>query len=238
MEHGLFAEVRRRLGLGAEVELLDPAAPGGWKDRAEVLSERVARAPRPVVAVAHGLALPAVFAASGFAGVLAMDGPITRLDPVSSLLARVAGASPRLLANLVRPGPWVGWLSSSAGLRRAVMNPYAMDRDTVGALAMSRVETAAGRACLVAYLSSLVDPLPGLDGLPPRAGVCWGGADGLYPASEMDFFVARRPGGFVRVIPGGKLMHPVEQPWAVADAVGEFLSEFSRNAAGATSVSG
>lgn len=238
VEHGLFAEVRRRLGFGVEVPLLDADAPGGWRERAEALSARVARAPRPVVAVAHGLALPAVFGARGFDAVLVMDGPVTRLDPVSAALARLAATSPRLLANLARPGPWIGWLASSAGLRRAVVNPYAMDRDTVGALAMSRVETAAGRNALVRYLASLVGDLPDPASCGVPVGACWGDADALYPASEMDFLAARLPGCFVRVVPGGRLMHPVEQPWAVADVVAEFLSETSRSASGATSVSG
>lgn len=218
----LFAAVRDRLGDGRLGEVVDDARPGdGWAARGAALAEAVTASPRPALLVAHGLALPAAIEAARQSGarLLVTNGPLTRLDPVSAAVARVAGLAPGAIAAGLRPSPWLAWLRSSAGLRRAVVNPYVMDRDTVAALCLSRVQTATARRATVAYLASLAAGLPDLAAPPSGTWLAWGDEDPLYPASEADFLDARLGGGRRIDVPGGRWLHPVERPWAFADVV-------------------
>jgi hypothetical protein len=236
---GVFDAVRTRLGRGEMVELLDPASPGdGWAERGAFLARKAAMGPPPVV-VAHGLALPAVLAAGDvFAATCFLNGPVTRVDPITAVWARLARVAPWSLRDgLLRPQVLVAWLASSAGLRRMVVNPYVMDRDTVVALAMSRVETAAGRAAVVGYLRSLSGPLPEVSPRSSPSLVLWGDDDVLYPSSEADFLAVRTGSArFVRV-GGGRFLHVVERPWDAADRIAVFLSETLRHAATTTRMS-
>lgn len=214
----LFAGVRERLGVGVLVDLLDlgPSG-GGWRERGAVLA---AQAEGRFV-VAHGLAVPAALhaaAVGGPAAVLVSNGPVTRLDPVSSALARLL-ALPGLTEAMLRPSVWLAWLRSSAGLRRAVVNPYVMDRDTVAALCRSRVSTAAARSATAAYLRSLRAGLPEAAAVRVPTWLVWGDEDGLYPNSEADFLDSTLGGGRRLVVAGGRWAHPVERPWAMADRV-------------------
>jgi hypothetical protein len=172
---------------------------------------------------AHGLAVPAaVHAAVPPRALVVANGPVTRLDPVTRLLSGLA-ASPvgaAALLGLERPGPWLWWLRSSAGLRRAVANPYAMDRDSVAALCGPVVATATARRALADYLRWLPAALP----LPaPRcpAWSLWGTDDVLYPASEAEVFDVMVGGGRRRDLAGGRFVFPEELPWALADGLAE-----------------
>ena len=163
--------------------------------------------------LAHGLAVPAALRANA-AALIVSDGPISRLDLVTRALLSAGPAPPTLL----RPGPWTAWLRSSAGLRRAVANPYAMDRDTVAALCGPPVASAEGRRRVAAYLHWLPSTLPVVVAACPAWAV-WGDEDALYPTSEADIFDALHGGGRVAWLPGGRFAHPEELPWALADQV-------------------
>lgn len=227
----MYADVIRRLGTGRAVSLLDPACPtDGWKERGAALATAMREAEAPVVLVAHGLAVPAaVEAARQFPPALLIlsDGPITRLDPVTRAVARLGGtvgAAP--LRALLQPAVWCAWLASSAGLRRAVVNPYVMDHDTVVALARPLVADRASRRAVAAYLRSLGAGLPDVASLPVPVALVWGTEDRMYPASEADYVDASRGGRAHVSVPGGRWLHPVERPWAFADAVGECMDRF------------
>lgn len=228
---GMFTDVVRRLGEGREVSVLDPAQPGdGWAERGAALAAAVRGAGAPVVLVAHGLAVPAAIAAATLCApalLILSDGPITRLDPVTRVLARLA-ASPGGLSirPLLQPAVWCRWLASSAGLRRAVANPYVMDHDTVVALARPLVAERAGRRALASYLASLGEGLPDVSRLVGPTALVWGTEDGLYPASEADYVDAGRGGVNHISVPGGRWLHPVERPWAFADAVRASVERF------------
>lgn len=228
---GMFFDVVRRLGEGRELPLLDPARPeDGWKERGAALAEAVRDAGAPVVLIAHGLAVPAAIeAASRFppALLLLSDGPVTRVDPVTRSLARLAALPGGLpLRPLLTPAVWCAWLASSAGLRRTVANPYVMDHDTVVALAHPLVADRAGRRALTAYLASLGKGLPDVGSLAGPTALVWGTEDGLYPASEADYVDSRRGGATHVSVPGGRWLHPVERPWAYADAVRACMDRF------------
>src|SRR5215203_3710809 len=88
---------------------------------------------RSVLLIAHGTALPVAWRAArdgGAAGLVLTNGPLTQLDPV----ARAAAALARLAPWSLHPRVAIPALASSLALRRLVVNPYVMDRDTVVAL--------------------------------------------------------------------------------------------------------
>jgi pimeloyl-ACP methyl ester carboxylesterase len=173
--------------------------------------------------VAHGLAVPAVVYAATlnrFPGIVLSNGPLARVDRVSTALRKARFA----LRVLLLPPVWTAWLRSSAGLRRAVVNPYVMDRDTVAALCGGLVETNAGRAQVAAWLSAL-ETLPELAAPLAPTLILWGEADPLYPASEASYGASRMVGSTYVAVPGGHHIHPVERPWEMADRLGAWLQD-------------
>jgi pimeloyl-ACP methyl ester carboxylesterase len=209
--------VAERLGGGELRDVVDPAAPEGWEERASALAPAFAGR----LVVAHGLALPAAIAAARLSPPRALvlsNGPLGRLDPVTAALARAPG-----LPFLLNPAIWLRWLASSAGLRRAVVNPYVMDRDTVVALCGPSVDSAAGRRATAAYAKSLLRPLPDARDLPCPVLLLWGDADALYPPFLAASGEAAGPGTTYVAVPGGRFLHPEERPWAMADAIASWV---------------
>jgi hypothetical protein len=197
------------------------------------------------VLVAHGLAVPAAIHAAQLrrpAALVLANGPLWRLDRVTAALASAARAWPRTFpAVVLRPGPWLAWLASSAGLRRTVSNPYAMDHDRVAAIAGGLVSTSGYRRALSAYLASLAGGLPDPTRSGPPTWLLWGDDDTLYPASDADRLDAALGGGRHVRVPGGRYFYPEERPWLLADfAAGLARSDAAAGApqGGATAVSG
>lgn len=190
-----------------------------------MIARRIARGRTTLVA--HGLAVPAAVAAASEAPpalLVLANGPITRLDPVTRTVARLASTG-ALSPTLLRPSLWLRWLASSAGLRRAVVNPYVMDRDTVALLCEQEVATPEGRRAVVAYLGSLHGALPDARGLTCPTVLLWGDEDPLYPASEADWLVSSSAGARLLPVPGGRFLYPEERPWWMADALRDVLPD-------------
>lgn len=226
----LFRAVVARLGQGEAKDVTDNAhVDHGWMERGAVLAEQVAA--RPTVLVAHGLAVPAAVAAalaSPPETLVLSNGPLTRLDPFTAALARVAaapGGVPVLAETLLRPSVWLRWLASSAGLRRAVVNPYVMDRDTVATVCGGLVADAPGRRAVASYLRSLARGLPDARALRCPVWLVWGNDDALYPASEATWLESGLPGCTHRAVPGGRFLHPEERPWELADSLAALISD-------------
>jgi hypothetical protein len=201
-------------------ELFHPAPPDG---RVETVAARLAEAvPGGALLLAHGLALPAalgLLARVPFAGLVVISGPTDVLDPVTRAVGGIARHAPRILAWLLRPGLAIPALASSAGLRRTVTNPYAMDRDTVAMLSAPTLATPEHRRVLAEYLGDVASgrwrvPSPRLPVLEIRSA-----SDLLYPA--MPGFVAdvSDPGTEHDVLEEGRFYALEERPWAVAEAV-------------------
>jgi pimeloyl-ACP methyl ester carboxylesterase len=217
----MWEAVVRRWG-AAPVRVVDVLALGPEIDAASRALANELRC-RSVVLIAHGTALPVAWRAArdgGAAGLVLTNGPLTRLDPVARAAAAVARVAPWSL----HPRVAIPALASSLALRRLVVNPYVMDRDTVVALLGGSLDTPERRQLVQKYLRSLAasfDEQATFDG--PTLGV-WGDADVLHPAAIAD--EARR--WFPRLrhvaVPGGRLFHPVERPWSLADAVDDWLA--------------
>ena len=226
----MWNDVTRRLahhGLRARaIELWDPTPADPTVDGlAQRLVEEILGTDGEVILVAHGTALPIARAAAArtpVAGLVLTNGPVEELDlpPGRWRLAR----SPRALAaTLLQPAAWTRWLASSAGMRRTVVNPYVMDRDTVVALTAPYTASAAHRESAARFLRdlrSIAQPdAPQTD----RSLLVWGDEDPLYPASLCDVARAGIPGIEVVEVPGGQHFHPIERPWYIADLVAEWM---------------
>jgi len=218
-----------RLGAGELRSVLDSGAPElGWRERGELLAREIGEL--PTVVIAHGLAVPAAIAAAlrrPPAALVLSNGPIRRLDAVTAAFARLVSSRPGAAVfehGALRPRAWLGWLASSAGLRRAVVNPYVMDRDTVAALCGPLVASPADRRALTSYLRSLRD-LPDATSLRCPVLLLWGDRDPLYPPEEASFLEAALPGAEHLAVPGGQHVHPEERPWETADRVDRWLRD-------------
>lgn len=227
----LWADVAARLQPRADVrsvELLTAAGHAPTVDgQADHLAALAAECPRAPVLVAHGLACPAAMrAASAVPGcrLVLCNGPLVHLDPVTRALARAARVPGLLPALLLRPPVILGWLSSSLGLRRAVRNPYVMDRDTVVAVCGPLFATPERRRAVAAYLGSLPAAVRSTPVLADEVTLLWGDEDVLYPPWQLDDARAVLPSLRHVAVPGGRSLHPVERPWLVADAIADLFA--------------
>ena len=173
------------------------------------------------VLVAHGLAIPLAIQAVGpdLELLVISNGPTTKLDPVTKALSRLPG--PFLKKLLLRPRALNAWLSSSVGLRRAVVNPYVMDKETVEKLTAPLLGDDQRRSQTADWLRELSTYLP--IKLPRDLDVValWGDGDRLYPMAELDEI----EGIAVQLIPGGRFLHPQERPWEMADACIDLIAK-------------
>ena len=200
------------------VELAKSASDGLDAAQAE-LQRQVGQTGAELV-LGHGLAVPLVLRLAGVKRVVT-NGPVLRLDPVAQALAAVPR---RALVELLRPAAFQAWLRSSAGLRRAVANPYVMDRDTVALLTDPVLADRDARRGAARWLGELSRWLPAdaaeLDGVT----ALWGDTDPLYPIDDVQDAIRVAAGGTVIPIPGGRHMHPEERPWALADLLEQALA--------------
>ena len=225
----LYRGVRPRLAatrpdLAVEVvSVVEAAGGGGWAQSAAHLADRCVGGD---VVAAHGLAVPvgialdAALAAKGasLGALVLVNGPLAQLDGLAQALVRLARV-PGAARSAFLPRPWLGWLRSSAGLRRAVNNPYAMDRDTIAALCGPLVADAPRRAALVTWLTSLGEPWPDAAGVTAPLTLLWGDNDVLHPLGQVDSISGIRGKGQIRLAPGGRFAWPEEMPWHFADVV-------------------
>lgn len=218
----LFREVQRRMAPRRTValELIDPALDSLGALSGALAQALVALGAREVVA--HGAAVPVALGlpAGAVDALVLTQGPLERLDPILGALSRLGEGA---LCQVFRPALLHRWLASSAGLRRTVVNPYAMERDTVVMLTEAWCARPEARLAAARWLRALRGPLPAAPPGGARILAVWGDADALYPVESLKSLM-QGPGfeGLVRV-PGGRHHHVEEMPWALADAVSAWL---------------
>ena len=112
-------------------------------------------------------------------------------------------------------------MASSVGFRRAVVNPYVMDKETVDRLSESFLSSPESRSLTAAWLKGLSGLLPVELPVDKKVVALWGDSDPLYPVESLP-----QSGSMELLpIPGGRFMHPQERPWEMADACTELLEK-------------
>ncbi|MEL6343693.1 MAG: alpha/beta hydrolase [Myxococcota bacterium] len=209
------------------VDLLDAARGVACvSNLAEHLAARIQEMPTPPLLVAHGTAVPVVSRAAVRAqpaGLVLTNGPLHEPD----FAARALAAVPRsLLSQLIlRPRLWLRYLASSAGLRRAVINPYVMDHDMVVAVCGPLVQTAENREAVAIFIKDLCMPRPPAPAFAGPTLLIWGDADPLYPIHVAQQQVLENSKTELVFVEGGQHLHPIERPWAIADAIRDWWAE-------------
>ena len=217
----VFEHVQRRMAprRSIAVELVEiPRGEASLEGLAARMNQ-VVRETQATAVVAHGLAVPVAMRMKGVR-VYVSNGPLSAPDAV---LRSLASAGQSTLAQLIlQPALALRWMASSAGLRRAVVNPYVMDRDTVVRLSAAVMRSAETRATASAWIracSSGVDQQWSVE-LSEVFGI-WGDSDPLYPLAQLRNALSGPGANLPNVIPGGRNMHLVERPWELADRVME-----------------
>jgi hypothetical protein len=217
----VFEHVQRRMAprRSIAVELVQvPIAQANLKGLSAKMDEIVAATGASAV-VAHGLAVPIAMRVKGVR-VYVSNGPLQHPE---SVMRGLTSAGQSTLAQLIlQPALALRWMSSSAGLRRAVVNPYVMDRDTVVRLSQAVLATAETRKSAASWIK---DVSAGIDQnwVVESSEVfgIWGDSDPLYPLGQLRKALGGPGANPPSVIPGGRNMHLVERPWELADRVME-----------------
>ena len=221
---GLFDEVQRRLSPRKTISVdfspsdqpMSPAEMG-----AELVE--IAKEEGVSVVVAHGLAVPLVLSVAWgkLEALVLSNGPLLKVDPYTRVLSRLPEAVLRRV--ILQPSALNTWLASSIGLRRAVVNPYVMDKDTVVGLTGPLVDRPELRTQTARWLKSITEMLP--VNIPSDLNVValWGDSDRLYPIQDVQGIDG------LRVVPvaGGRFFFPQERPWEMADFCAELFQETS-----------
>lgn len=216
-----FEHVQRRLAprRTVAVELVQtPPKEASLAGLAARLSE-VVRETEATAVVAHGLAVPVALRLAGVRLYIS-NGPVQNAEV---RLRSLANAGQSTLAQLIlQPGLAKRWMASSAGLRRTVVNPYVMDRDTVVRISEAVLASAETRQTASAWIKAAA----GEAGTDWGADVSevfgiWGDSDPLYPLAQLRKVLQGAAANAPSIIPGGRNMHLIERPWELADRVAE-----------------
>ncbi|MCB9779979.1 MAG: alpha/beta hydrolase [Alphaproteobacteria bacterium] len=228
----LWTQVQKRLAprhATRVATLLDAAeAEPTVGGQAAWLADRIAslRSDGELAVVAHGLAVPVALRATPSEVPLVLcNGPIRAGGPAADLAGALLRSLPLLAPVALNPAISLRFLASSAGLRRAVRNPYVMDHDTVVTVCGNAFVDGAARRRLARFLADLPAALRSTPGRGGPTLALWGDEDRLHPASAVDELRLLAPATTHIAVPGGRLMHPVERPWEVADAVAAWLAD-------------
>ena len=215
----MWAHVEKRLntnGVNTESWSLFGTDTGTFDAELAALVAHVARVEGPVVLVGHGLANPLVIAATiagNVSGIVLTNGPLSQPGRWTRVVHWVS-KTPRPLT--------MAWLRSSVGLRRLVVNPYVMDRDTTVAVCGPVIEDRHRRRCMARYLASIkwTAPKNGTKVL-----LCQGDTDPLTCSNHDNFINSFDGWVSADPIPGGRMLHPVERPWELADRVASWTAK-------------
>ena len=137
------------------------------------VAERLSTLIEPdTILIAQGWAVPLakkIAQCKSLGGLCLIDGSNNGLGSTLGVIASMVRRMPGLMTHVgFHLSVFVTLAASSLGLRRAVINPYIMNRDIVAMLSAPTMATTARRRALVEYLASL-DETPAdwtLDGTP------------------------------------------------------------------------
>ncbi len=229
----MWGPVARRLEGHFQPQVLDLVDGEHGDSSVEALAQRLVQrlGPQPRgLLVAHGLAVPVAMAVGaaipGLPLVLA-NGPIGSLHPLVASLSALSRRMGPLVQAALHPRLSAPALASSLALRRAVRNPYVMDRDTVVAICVPSLCSPRRREATRQLLLSLPQALRSTAPIDGPALLVWGDEDRLHPPAMVDAARQRIPLLSHHRVGGGRFLHPVEQPWDLADSIIEWWAQLA-----------
>ena len=167
--------------------------------------------------VAHGLTVPLLLHFAQHHPIkraFVSNGPLTTLDPFCKSFSTL----PSFLQKLyLHPSLSFRFFASSLGMRRIVVNPYVMDKEVIERVC-APLHNASFRKNCAAYLNE-IDAFNPPESIQTALIAIWGDHDLLYPTSIATDLQNRYPNTKRVDIEGGKLLHPIERPWAMADLI-------------------
>lgn len=174
--------------------------------------------------VAHGLSVPLALEASHISSnkqLILSNGLLTsKVGLIKWILPRLQQIPCTVKRQLLRPSIGIPVMASSAAFRRLVINPYVMDRQTLESLTKKLLSNSQYRINVGKYLTSLETWKLRAPNNTVVSGI-WGDHDLLFPLEQMEVGQHALPNlqKQTTIIPGGAHFHPVERPWAIADAI-------------------
>jgi len=198
---------------------------GSPETMANKVAQAVAEAQHPVLLLAHGTGVPVAIMASHLTapmGMVLSNGPMHSTHSAYRMLSWCS-QWPKLLAlGPLRPFFWHNWMGSSVGLRRLVVNPYVMDRDTTVALLAPAIRTPPLRKQTATFLKHLPKSVEQAPPIQAPTLLAWGDNDPLTKNVFVNS-IANKSDWISHIsIAGGQHLHPIERPWALADIVADF----------------
>ena len=221
----MWTDVLRRMrtrGINAQSWDTLTEGTGSIKDETDRLVSAINQAAEDVVLIGHGTSLPLVLAtaeATNIAGLVLSNGPLGQPDALSRGLSRIARL-PRPLARALFSAPLsLPFLASSLGLRRTVVNPYVMDRDTTVAICGPILKNSDRLGRALRYFETLSSAPTLSPSGHTKTLLCWGDSDPITSRNYEEFMENMATSITNTPIEGGRYFHPVERPWALADTV-------------------
>lgn len=195
---------------------------GNFEDETTLLSNEIRGTKEAIILLAHGTALPLAIAAaqkSPPAGIVLTNGTISDTEMFGRGLRMLSRAPIPLSSALFSKHIGLNFLASSAGLRRAVVNPYVMDHDTTVAVCGPILSHPERRNKMKNFFKTSKTSGLALQTPPAKTLLCWGDSDPITSGSY-SLFVKSMPDNIdVSPVPGGRFLHPIERPWELADRV-------------------
>ena len=194
-------------------------------DAVHILNEIIEQLNDDVVLLTHGSTLEIGLKLTknkAVKGVVLTNGSVSK----PSHIAQIGLKTPKWLMKLLsQPGLATSIFSSSAGMRRWVVNPSVMNRARVVMVCKEFLESEIYRKNCLNWISNHSLPISEAACLETPILSIWGTHDNFHPLHErqkLDTISPKHEG--VEVL-GGRYLHPIERPWETADAVLNWLTK-------------
>jgi pimeloyl-ACP methyl ester carboxylesterase len=173
--------------------------------------------------VAHGFAVPAALQAAATTNLehlFISNGPLKIERNWQKCLTNIP---PALMKHGLHPNLSIPFYASSFAFRRLVVNPYVMDRDTIASLCKKNLSSPVYRNNVAKYLHSMSKSKLPTSLQSKNCTLIWGDSDPLFPIKNIDHILSVKSNISSYYIAGAQHFHPIERPWAIADAIHKLL---------------
>jgi pimeloyl-ACP methyl ester carboxylesterase len=219
----MWGNVQRRLAPRSTVAVEFPLMTNGsFEEITDRLREIVSEV-GAVVVVSHGEAVPFVLSIEASCVQLQV---LTNGRLLGGLEAAQVSNLPKTIINSVtKLGIGPRFFSSSLGLRRAVKNPYVMDKAVVDSMIAPYFSTKEQRKGMLALFRLTSEERTLRTKVPVH--VIWGDSDRMHPKKALEAWASNFMDVTIEYVPGGRWFYPVECPWELADRLVNIVKDRS-----------